>query len=804
MMSKIQAFVSANVKLVGRRLVAVAPLLGALALLQSVLFGAVFTTYAAPPDPEGNGFQIEALPPEAERMVPVPPPGRGGVKNPKLDTALAEVSAAAAESVARALDLAAGRSMPLEGNRLLVQITVGPGAAKEVARLVRGHGGEVTGRSLAGDVLQAWVPIGALQPVAAERGVLFIRQPEPPTLFENVGAGSFNTEALSVMNADAWHSAGYDGTGVKVGVVDAGFQGYISLLGTELPASVTAKNFVDFESDAQVDGTTVHGTGCAEIVHDIAPGAELFLVKVGTNIDLQEAVIWLRDTQGVDVITTSLGWYNVTPGDGTGFFADLVSSARTAGIFWSTAAGNDRQAHWGGSYEEGGGGYHDFDGSGQVLNYYGPGDGDAYLIPEGTPIRVYLRWDDWAIVDQDYDLHLYQWEDPTEDWREVASSLDPQDGSPGQMPTERISYTALDEYGVNDGYGVYAIVIERFYSDRNVNLELFAPKVDRLDEIVTPRSLANLADAPDAVTVAALDVSSPYPQEDYSSEGPTNGPGGTAGGGAMKPDISGFARVSTESYGAGGFSGTSAATPHVAGAAALVLDACPTCTADQVEAFLDERAVDMGPAGLDSQFGYGRLHLGNAPAFLDVAPNHWAFDWIEALYDSGITSGCSSEPMMYCPEDTVTRAQMAIFLERGMRGSGYSPGPADGDVFDDVAADHWAAAWIEQLAADNITAGCSTAPPLYCPEDPVTRAQMAVFLERAGHWPDAYSPPAGSGAIFEDVSGSHWAADWIEQLYADGITSGCSSDPLMYCPEDSVTRSQMAVFIVRTFDLPMP
>jgi hypothetical protein len=187
-----------------------------------------------------------------------------------------------------------------------------------------------------------------------------------------------------------------------------------------------------------------------------------------------------------------------------------------------------------------------------------------------------------------------------------------------------------------------------------------------------------------------------------------------------------------------------------------------------------------------------------------VPPEHWAYQWIEALYDSGITSGCSEDPLMYCPEDPVSRGQMAVFLERGMRGAEYTPPTATGSVFVDVSADYWAADWIEQLYADGITSGCTTDPLGYCPEDPVSRAQMAVFLERAMHWPAAFTPPAGTGEIFDDVPGSYWAVDWIEKLYADGITEGCSLDPLLYCPEDSVTRAQMAVFLVRTFELPMP
>jgi subtilisin family serine protease len=128
------------------------------------------------------------------------------------------------------------------------------------------------------------------------------------------------------------------------------------------------------------------------------------------------------------------------------------------------------------------------------------------------------------------------------------------------------------------------------------------------------RSLANLADAASAMTVAALDVVSPYPLEPYSSQGPTNGPGGAAAGGFIKPDISAYANVSTVSYGtAQPFNGTSSATPHTAGAAALVLDFYPTFSPDQLQTFLQNRAVDLGVAGKDSIYGAGRLYLGAPP-----------------------------------------------------------------------------------------------------------------------------------------------------------------------------------------------
>ena len=178
--------------------------------------------------------------------------------------------------------------------------------------------------------------------------------------------------------------------------------------------------------------------------------------------------------------------------------------------------------------------------------------------------------------------------------------------------------------------------------------------------------------------------------------------------------------------------------------------------------------------------------------FADAPPGYWAFSFIEALARAGVTSGCGGGN--YCPTDSVTRAQMAVFLLRGKNGSGFTPPPATG-IFPDVPSSNFAIDWIEELAAEGITSGCGGGN--YCPDDPVTRAQMAVFLLRAKYG-SAYTPPEATG-VFADVAASNFAIDWIEQLAAEGITSGCGGDN--YCPGNAVSRDQMAVFLVRTFGL---
>ncbi|MBK8823983.1 MAG: S-layer homology domain-containing protein [Anaerolineales bacterium] len=187
----------------------------------------------------------------------------------------------------------------------------------------------------------------------------------------------------------------------------------------------------------------------------------------------------------------------------------------------------------------------------------------------------------------------------------------------------------------------------------------------------------------------------------------------------------------------------------------------------------------------------------NTPSttFVDVPTSYWAWSWIERIYNAGITSGCTSSPRQYCPDTAVTRAQMSVFLEKGKWGSGFVP-PNVPATFADTGS-HWAKNWIQALASDGITSGCGGGN--YCPDYNVSRAQMAIFLLKAAHG-SSYTPPAATGRVFNDVTSSYWAASWIEQLSNEGITGGCGSNN--YCPDGPVTRAEMAVFLVKVFNLP--
>jgi hypothetical protein len=218
-------------------------------------------------------------------------------------------------------------------------------------------------------------------------------------------------------------------------------------------------------------------------------------------------------------------------------------------------------------------------------------------------------------------------------------------------------------------------------------------------------------------------------------------------------------------------------------------------------------ALDQGlaladcPADWDGDgrpYGAGRdIGADEWTGFLDVPPSHPFHDYVNTIARNGITVGCGGGN--FCPDASVTRAEMAVFLLKSKLGASHVPPPASGAIFADVHTGDFAADWIEELAGLGVTSGCLVNPLRYCPNAPVSRGEMAVFLLKM-LLGSSHVPPAAAH-IFGDVPPGYFAIDWIEDLYNRNITGGCQSTPLLYCPDAPNTRGQMAVFLTLTFGL---
>jgi len=452
----------------------------------------------------------------------------------------------------------------------------------------------------------ARVPIAQLPTVAGSEGAARVRTP-----FRSESHAV--SQGVALHNADVVHGDGSTGQGTKIGVLDCGgFSGYEALLGSDLPSSVTV-----WQGGVDPVGTGIHGTACAEIVHDMAPDAELFFAHDKRESDYYAAVDWLI-AQGVDVISYSCGWTNPFPYDGSSTPYNMVNrkveEAREAGVLFVTSAGNSGDGdNYQAVYEQiQGYPWHSFDGdwSNGIFSW----SGNAY--------HVVLTWDDWPAdptasgATQDYSLELWYWDGAA--WNVVASSDNPQTGAPGQLPYEEIEFNPpVDEW--------YYLVVNNVNTTRDCYLNLKKTPNGGFIHFNASRSLTVPADSPAALTAGAIHWDS-QDLEPFSSQGPTLGPGGTELGGLLKPDLVAADAVDTETYGPSdgvawpdgwGFFGTSAACPHVAGAAGLLLGADPGMDVDALEAELLALAIDMGPAGPDTMYGYGRLFVESWKIFAD-------------------------------------------------------------------------------------------------------------------------------------------------------------------------------------------
>lgn len=477
-------------------------------------------------------------------------------------------------------------AIDLKGEFVRVVLETNAQRTRDLMNLVRAQGGTI--ETSYGNLIQTLFPISSLPYLSYLPGVKRIRLPLtslPCTI---------TSEGVTVTGADYWqtlpsfHSEGK----VKVAVLDAGFEGYEGLLGSELPASVTVKSF---RQDKNLIPTK-HGTACAEIVHAMAPQADLWLINYETDVEFYNAVDYLIG-QGINIISYSMGWLNAGAGDGTGPICGQVKKANDNNIVWVSAAGDEAQNHWQGYFS---------DPDGDRWNNFGPKDNTLYFICHGGELlRIFLSWDDWGKwneadntysgSNQDYDLYLYKetGQDSTGEpiLSLIAQSSNAQAGI--QWPVESIESQIRES-------GRYHIKIKNQNSSQNRKLKLFVRNATDLEYLNPEESLLIPADSPYCLSVGAtLWENDSY--DIHSSQGPTTS-------GRVKPDYCAPSGVSTASYKELGFSGTSAATPHVAGALAL-LKAKTAFSLVEIKTIIQKRALDLGPAGKDNQFGWGRLRL---------------------------------------------------------------------------------------------------------------------------------------------------------------------------------------------------
>jgi len=473
-----------------------------------------------------------------------------------------------------------------------------PEVIEELKKRVEQYGGYIGNHAY--NNVQVWLPLAEIENLAEWSEILRIDEPLIPHTHD------IESQGTSLIGATIANSRGLRGKGIKVGVIDLGFKNYASLLGTELPTSVTTKVMgtnADFTSN-------IHGTACAEIVHDVAPEAELFLVNAGDyNVDFHNAVSWLQ-SQGVHVISSSIGInskyltqimyvalsYNVPNYaiEQLGYLEQLksqwdntINNIVANGVTWSQAAGNDGQKKWKGYFVDNDGDY--------FLNFTPTEDRNKIDVSGALPgdeVYILLMWSPDTNFSTSDDFNLYI----ADDERIVCFSEIKQSLFPFGMEACRFAVDPTRNY--------YAGVYQYWTQLHPPELVLLLGH-DQFPafENYTPAKTVNQtppANNPNVITVGAVPYYSPSMIQPYSCQGPNEN-------GVIKPDIVAPDCVSTAS--GPFFCGTSAAAPHVAGLAALVKEAYPTWSPSQIKSYLGSKASDLGQYGKDNVFGSGLANI---------------------------------------------------------------------------------------------------------------------------------------------------------------------------------------------------
>ena len=502
-------------------------------------------------------------------------------------------------------------------------------------------GGQVLAQSKS--LMRISVPASSLLAVSELSGVRFVRKPYRPHTQATFSEGGRHIKAY-----DNYY-AGVRGQGVKVAIIDEGFKGAHP---DDLPGDMPGFRYYDHTGEGIYAGESVHGTACAEIIYDVAPEAELYLYKVGDLVDLENA----KDRciqNGIDIINHSMAWYGTGIGDGQGRACDIVNDAADNGILWVNAAGNSAKSHYFQSWSDRDSNHwHNFEGGDETI---------GFQAEKGTEISIYLTWNDWPKTRDNYNLYLYSSNSSGKPNRVVAQSTNVQSGS--QEPVEWIEYTA-------ERSGQYHIAVSKRPTARSRRLKIWSFHRNLDLEYSSPEgSIGIPADAEGAMSVGAFyyDRYNLGRIADYSSRGPNLND-------RIKPELVAPTGVSTVSYGSiddsDGYHGTSAAAPHVAGAAALIKSANPSYSREDLWNALVAATVDIGTRGQDNTFGYGKLVLPVLPQGLpSVGPFGYSPPEVYRNIRSAKFGFEGTNRTLYCyfSAKEINRGEVAIFLNEQQR-----------------------------------------------------------------------------------------------------------------------------------------
>lgn len=532
----------------------------------------------------------------------------------------------------RVPDPASQPRVPVDKNGDIAVTVQGPSASAAAVAA----GGRILGSSH-GLVTIAIKP-ARLRALAAHPGVSQVRRSVRPL-------PQATSEAVTSSGAQNYRNAtGNDGAGVKIGIVDAGFGNLSTQIAAGNLGSAGQVVYPSGQNHCLDDSSTDHGTAVAEIVHQMAPDATLYLYCVVDSVTFAAAASQIINAGDIKIVNSSLGFTAESRGDGTGGAGtteQAVADAKAAGVLWIQSAGNSAEDHWAGNLT-------DADNDGVVDLLSSSGNTDVTALDPGTSGSIVLSWDQWPTSNLDVSLGVQEFDSAD---NPIGSTVFA-DHVAGQDPTLEI-----DIQNPTSEAHLYQVFISEATSNPSVHYDLYyggdvypSYLSGQNPTRAAAGSILQPASSPAAFAVGAADWRS-NGLEPFSSRGPTID-------GRVKPDLLGFDGTSSniadvQSNASShsppdptltGFYGTSAAAPHVAGAAALVLGANPSMTAADIVALLDTRASPkVSPA--TNLAGHGLLQLlgpaaGSCPATAPL-PSRILVDRPEVSFSVRVNTSCT-------------------------------------------------------------------------------------------------------------------------------------------------------------------